>query len=148
MLYSSTSLTGDQGRVLLDAAISRLLSGVAESQSSEPATTHPKVLWQMTYEQHGLRPSGGDDQAADGQQATDGGPEPDNGGTERRYGGGVLQFPPPSLDLAFNDDVVQRVKRMWKKITGAGDEEFMRFEDRPGEGEGVGNDEYFGSEIG
>jgi hypothetical protein len=44
----------------------------------------------------------------------------------------VLFFPPPSLDLAFDDEVVESVRAGWKAVVGdeADDDEFMKFEDR------------------
>jgi hypothetical protein len=46
-----------------------------------------------------------------------------------------LRFPRPSLDLAFDDDVFERVAKVWRRILGTEAEgvEFLRFADREGE---------------
>lgn len=45
----------------------------------------------------------------------------------------VVVFPPPSLDLVFDDGVLRRVEDVWKVIDGKGD--FMQFEERGGLGD-------------
>jgi hypothetical protein len=47
----------------------------------------------------------------------------------------TLIFPRPSLDLAFDDDVFERVAKVWRQIIGADAEgvEFLVFADREGE---------------
>lgn len=47
----------------------------------------------------------------------------------------MVLFPSPSLDLAFDDEILKRVESVWEEVGGEG--EFLRFEDR----EGVGEDE-------
>lgn len=46
----------------------------------------------------------------------------------------VFSFPPPSLDLAFEDDIVDVVKQAWVHIVGdeVDHDDFMIFEDREG----------------
>lgn len=46
----------------------------------------------------------------------------------------TICFPPPSLDHAFDDVLLDMVKEAWKIVQGeeAIDEEFMKFEDREG----------------
>ncbi|GAA5231340.1 hypothetical protein GCM10025794_31660 [Massilia kyonggiensis] len=45
----------------------------------------------------------------------------------------ILSFPPPSLDLAFDDGVIDTVKEAWKIIMGdQASDDFMNFEDREG----------------
>jgi len=46
-----------------------------------------------------------------------------------------LRFPRPSLDLAFDDDIFDRVAKVWRQILGAEAEgvEFLAFVDREGE---------------
>lgn len=41
-------------------------------------------------------------------------------------------FPPPSLDLTFDDGLLDAVRSVWAKVMGGqvSDEEFMKFEDR------------------
>jgi Rab proteins geranylgeranyltransferase component A len=45
---------------------------------------------------------------------------------------GILFFAPPSLDLAFDDNIVESVRESWKAVLGkeAHDDMFMNFEDR------------------
>jgi hypothetical protein len=52
--------------------------------------------------------------------------------------GQIMAFPHKSLDLAFDDALVDSVKGIWKKIMGsnADDVEFLRFEER----ENIGDD--------
>ena len=44
----------------------------------------------------------------------------------------LLVFQPPSLDLAFDDNVLEQVKAAWKMIMGddANEEDFMKFQSR------------------
>jgi hypothetical protein len=102
ILYASTSLNGDKGRDLLDKATQALLSAV----NTSPA---PEILWSMQY-QH--RPSSGSD------------PLPTQSNSQ------VLRFPPPSMDLAFDDAVFDNVKEVWQKIVGEDGGEFLAFKDR------------------
>jgi hypothetical protein len=53
--------------------------------------------------------------------------------------GQIISFPPKSLDLAFDDALVDSVKAVWRKIMGAeaDDADFLRFEER----ENIGDDE-------
>lgn len=44
-----------------------------------------------------------------------------------------MAFPPSSLDLAFDDEVLRRVEEVWKGVDGEG--EFMQFEERGGLGD-------------
>lgn len=48
--------------------------------------------------------------------------------------GRVIRFPPPSLDLAFDDAMIDAVQKVWKTVMGdeAREEDFMQFEDREG----------------
>lgn len=58
----------------------------------------------------------------------------ENWGTH--IGDRVLAFPAPSLDLAFDDKVIEDVRAAWKLIMGDGtSEQFMKFEDREDIGE-------------
>lgn len=53
--------------------------------------------------------------------------------------GYVMRFPPASLDLAFDDGLVDSVKAVWRQVMGveSKDVDFMRFEER----EVVGDDD-------
>jgi hypothetical protein len=45
----------------------------------------------------------------------------------------ILSFPPPSLDLAFDDALIDTAKEAWKIIMGdQASDDFMKFEDREG----------------
>lgn len=39
-----------------------------------------------------------------------------------------MVFPPPSLDLVFDDEILRRVEEVWRRVDGEG--EFMQFEER------------------
>jgi hypothetical protein len=41
-----------------------------------------------------------------------------------------LRFPPPSLDLAFEDCIFDNVKEVWQKVLGDEAGEFLVFKDR------------------
>lgn len=111
VIYGSVGLSGSQGYVLLETAISRLLQSV-----SEPNAT---VLWSLRYTQLGRTGT-----IPDGVQALKCSSPSDS----------VICFPPPSLDHAFDDELLDIVKEAWKTVMGedAVDEEFMDFEDREG----------------
>lgn len=113
MLYASTSLEGDSGFQLLGKAIEALLS-------SADGNTKPDVLWSLQYGQHF------------GPSATTLPPKPSTA-DER-----ILEFPASSLDLTFDDSILDRVRDVWQKIVGDVAGEFLVFEDREGYG---GDDE-------
>ena len=52
----------------------------------------------------------------------------------RDSSGRILIFPPPVLDLAFDDSIIDHVKAIWEIVLGAEADEqhFMLFEDRGG----------------
>ena len=78
-----------------------------------------KVLWSLRYTQLGRASD-----VIDGVQALKSSSPTD----------GTICFPPPSLDHAFDDVLLDMVKEAWKIVQGeeAIDEEFMKFEDREG----------------
>ena len=49
----------------------------------------------------------------------------------------IFAFPAPCLDLAFDDMMIEQVKKVWKTIMGddANEDEFLVFEDREGTAE-------------
>lgn len=102
ILYASTSLNGEKGFHLLEQAVRELLSAVE-------VTPVPTALWSVRYEQH----SSG---------ATSPLPASNN---EH-----ILNFPPPSMDLAFDDSTLEQVREVWQKILGDHAGEFMVFQDR------------------
>lgn len=97
-------VTEDTSHALLDRAVQELLDALDE----EP---HPTVLCTLRYTQSGLS-------ASPMTSAVD-------------SSGPVLQFPPPTLDLVFDDGMLEQVKAMWEKIKEDGsDSEFLTFEER------------------
>ncbi|KAL4870472.1 hypothetical protein BDV12DRAFT_166021 [Aspergillus spectabilis] len=105
VLYGSVSIPGPQGQSLIGGAIEKLLASSAGPDA--------RVLWSLRYIQLG-RAVGGDTRPAN------------------VVSGNVIQFPAPSLDLAFDDSTIDLVKDAWTLVMG--DEvspvEFMKFEDR------------------
>jgi hypothetical protein len=102
VLYASTSLSEQNGLNLLQKAVDVLLSAV-------DVTPAPSILWSAKYQQ---RPSSG----------TESLPVDANSN--------ILRFPAPSLDLAFDDGVLDNVKELWQKIAGDDVGEFLVFQDR------------------
>ena len=49
-----------------------------------------------------------------------------------------MAFPQPTLDLAFDDRIIESVCAVWECVMGdqADDADFMRFEERAGMGDG------------
>ena len=88
--------------MLLQKAVDALLSCV-------DANPQPSILWSVRYQQ---QPSSGSESLPTG--ASD----------------QVLHFPPPSLDLAFDDSVLENVRELWQKIVGDEGGEFLVFQDR------------------
>jgi hypothetical protein len=90
---------------LIEGAIERLLQSSGGPDS--------KILWSLRYTQLG-RAVGGDTQPAN------------------VVSGNVIQFPAPSLDLAFDESTLDLVRDAWTLVMGdeASPEEFMKFEDR------------------
>ncbi|KAL4912219.1 GDP dissociation inhibitor [Aspergillus aurantiobrunneus] len=105
VLYGSVSIPGQQGQSLIEHAVEKLL------QSSAGPDT--KTLWSLRYTQLGR---------AVGYEIC-----PTN-----VVSGNVIRFPPPSLDLAFDDSTIDLVKDAWAIVMGdeASPEDFMKFEDR------------------
>ncbi|KAL4805808.1 hypothetical protein BDV18DRAFT_13358 [Aspergillus unguis] len=105
VLYGSISIPGEQGQSLIDSAIEKLLQS-----SADPGA---KSLWSLRYTQLG--------------RAVGSGTRPAN-----TISGNIIKFPPPSLDLAFDDSTLDLVKDAWAIVMGdeASTDEFMKFEDR------------------
>ncbi|KAH4003452.1 Rab proteins geranylgeranyltransferase [Parastagonospora nodorum] len=102
VLYASTALRGKLGFQLLSRAVDTLLASVDVS----PA---PSLLWSTQYQQ---RPTSGTEVLP-------------TGNDDR-----VLRFPPPSADLAFDDNIFDHVKDVWEKIMGGEGGDFLVFQDR------------------
>lgn len=94
-------MSSEKGFHLLNKATDALLASVNVS----PA---PTALWSVRYRQH---PSSGS--------------EADLVGDER-----ILHFPPPPMDLAFDDAILDNVKEVWRKIVGDDPGEYLVFQDR------------------
>jgi len=121
IIYASTSLPDQDGRILLDHAVSTLLDAENETK---PAS----ILWSLHYTQSGPSPSRSSQSTTSPSVVSE---------------KSVLLCPPPSLDLAFDDALIEDVREKWKVIMGdeALEEEFMMFETREGVGEeGQGSD--------
>ncbi|KAE8415900.1 GDP dissociation inhibitor-domain-containing protein [Aspergillus pseudocaelatus] len=108
VIYGSVSHAGAQGQSLIESAVHRLLQSNAEPDA--------KVLWSLRYTQLGLSSNG-----ANARSSKFEGPSSN-----------ILCFPPPSLDLAFDDALIDRVKDAWQLVMGdkANEQDFMNFEDR------------------
>lgn len=109
VVYGSVSYSESGGYALLETAIDKLLASVAEQDA--------RVLWTMRYTQVGRAGV-----MVDPAEALRTSSPSDN----------VICFPPPSLDHAFDDSLLDVVKETWKAVMGeeAIDAEFMNFEDR------------------
>jgi hypothetical protein len=92
---------GRNGSALLQKAVESLLSAHDTSPS-------PTVLWTVEY-----------------QQRSSSGTEILPSDTDH-----VVRFPPPSMDLAFDDAILDNVKEVWQKIVGDDAGEFLVFQDR------------------
>ena len=101
MVYASTLLPGPEGYGLLDQALKKFLQTVEEPQLN--------ILWSLRYTQR--CPTGGSKT------------------TKMPKEGGIITFAESSVDLAFDDGVLEDVKRAWTDITGEASG-FMQFEDR------------------
>ncbi|OJJ43134.1 hypothetical protein ASPZODRAFT_124350 [Penicilliopsis zonata CBS 506.65] len=104
VIYGSVAIPGPRGHTLLESAVEKLV--------------HPaRILWSLRYTQLG-RASAVDD-AAQAVQSSG-------------FAENVFCFPPPSLDLAFDDGLIDLVRAVWRGVMGdeARDEEFLNFDDR------------------
>jgi Rab proteins geranylgeranyltransferase component A len=91
----------------LECAVDRLL------RAEGP---HAAVLWSVRYNQIGHLSNDG------------------SSPTIQTHSPHVYSFPPPSLDLAFDDETVDIVKQAWLKVAGSevDPDDFMIFDDREG----------------
>ncbi|KAI9786437.1 MAG: Rab proteins geranylgeranyltransferase component A [Geoglossum umbratile] len=126
VLYASVSAESGHGYTLLDKAI----KGLLESIKSDPS---PEVLYQIKYTQTSTS-SSPDKVELDPQTSIPNSPK------------NVLLFPPPSLDLVFDDSILERVKTFWRMIIGRDEDEegagdFMAFGDREEFGTDLSDDE-------
>ncbi|KAJ5945928.1 hypothetical protein N7454_002767 [Penicillium verhagenii] len=106
IIYGSVSVTGPEGQTLLGRAVDRLI------RAEGPRAA---VLWSMRYNQQGRLSNDG------------------SSPTIQTHSPHVYSFPPPSLDLAFEDENIDMVKQAWLKVAGDEDpDDFMIFDDREG----------------
>lgn len=132
---------------LLDRAIERLLSAVKENPQ-------PQLLYTLRYTLSTASPSKrAQSTQPDGPSApTDDNPQSSPGADH------LIEFPPPALDLVFDDNILAQVHDAWKRITQPppqlpqpsepnddddspkSPDEFMRFEDREGQLAGAAED--------
>ncbi|TKX24182.1 putative Rab proteins geranylgeranyltransferase component A [Elsinoe australis] len=108
VVYAMTSGDLQTSSSFLDVAVQRLLASAEE----EPA---PQVLWKMEYET----------------LASSSGP----GVHQNSQVDGLYIFTEPPPGPAFDDLVLDGVKRAWRSVTGEQDEHFMRFADRNADAE-------------
>jgi len=94
-------MSGRDGFALLQKAVDSLLS-------ARDILPSPTILWSVEYQQ----------QASSGSETLP---------TDTDH---VVRFPPPSMDLAFDDAVLDNVKEVWQKIVGDDAGEFLVFQDR------------------
>lgn len=111
VIYGSVSISGPGGQELVQKAVELLLESFADSENK------PTVLWRLCFTQIG---------SLDLSDSVD---KIHRSSTSDQ----VLFFPPPSLDLSFDDEVVESVRAGWKAVAGDeahDDDDFMKFEDR------------------
>lgn len=112
-------------------AIHRLHTAIARLLDASPidsAGPKPKTLWQLTYRAMGR------------------GINTEPGPIGSAVSGRVMIFPPPSVDLAFDDSILDSVKEVWKVVMGGDgnghsvvrDSDFLVFGPRPVGGDGDG----------
>ncbi|KAJ5703280.1 hypothetical protein N7493_011669 [Penicillium malachiteum] len=107
IIYGSVYVPGQEGHSLLECAVEKLLT--AEGPDAI-------VLWSLRYSQLGRLSSDGSSPVI------------------QAHSTHVYSFPPPSLDLAFEDETVDMVKQAWLKVAGSevDPDDFMIFDDREG----------------
>lgn len=109
VVYGSIFVPGQAGQRLLETAINHLLDSFSD------ATGKPTILWSLRFTHVGTL---------------------DNSSALALYkstkSDQICYFAPPSLDLAFDDSLVESVRECWKAVLGAEaqDDMFMNFEDR------------------
>lgn len=116
VVYSNISLQPSTGYPLLSSAMNRFLESLAPS----PYDT-PKILWSLNYSR-GIASSTPTISASSSESA------------------GIITLPASSsLDIAWDDSILEAVRQAWMKITGLR-EGFMTFEDRAGEADDDGDE--------
>ncbi|PGH02720.1 hypothetical protein GX51_04454 [Blastomyces parvus] len=122
VIYGSTlqTDTNEDGQSLIQSAATNLLASI---------DADAKILWSLRYTQLGV---------LDG--------ETPSSAVPNSFSGRVFSFAPPSLDLAFDDGMLEQVRAVWEAVTegDAGRGEFLQFEEREGGGAGDGEGEEAG----
>lgn len=110
VIYGSTLRPSEEGYSAIQAATKQLLASV------DPQA---EIIYSLRYTQLGSL-----ENDASASLSTE--------GCDR-----IFSFPAPCLDLAFDDIMIEQVKRVWKTIMGpdANEDEFLVFEDREGKAE-------------
>lgn len=103
VVYGSTLLAGSTGYEVLRLALEKLRDSFDEAR--------PNILWSLFYAQHCNPP------LKDGETI------------ETSTEDSVMTFPEHTVDLAFDDGVLEDVKKAWATITGY-TSGFMQFDDR------------------
>jgi Rab proteins geranylgeranyltransferase component A len=108
IIYASTKVTTELWRERLANAVERLLN----AGNQDPV---PTLLWSISYLQRG-RASSVSIVTSFAQDES----------------GQIITLPAPSLDLAFDDALVDSVRAVWKKIMGveADNTDFLLFQER------------------
>lgn len=107
VIYGGVSIPGPEGQARIESAVNKLI------QAESPGAV---ILWSMKYTQLG--------------RLSNDGTSPEI----QTHSPHVYSFPPPSLDIAFEDDLVEIVKESWLKVAGSdvNADDFMIFDDREG----------------
>ncbi|KAI9750150.1 MAG: hypothetical protein M4579_006591 [Chaenotheca gracillima] len=118
VLYASMLAHGEASHETLDRAVRTLLEAVEEEEPRQ-------VLYTLNYTQSGSLPRAESEDSSVFPQSPAAGQSDDSR---------ILVFPPPSLDLAFDDSIIGLVETAWRRIIFGPDsvpeDEFMVFEDR------------------
>ncbi|KAI9725714.1 MAG: Rab proteins geranylgeranyltransferase component A [Chrysothrix sp. TS-e1954] len=116
VLYSSVALpVSQEGFEVVGRAIGRLLSTLDPSQTPGIESNPPRRLWTLQYVQRTSSLSKSDP-------------------AEQQEQPRVITFGQPSLDLVFDDTILDKIEQAWRKVMGdeaAG--EFLTFDARGGE---------------
>lgn len=112
VIYGSTSLSGTNGSACLDKAVRLLLDAAPDRDSTN-------TLWSLHYQQSGHDPA----------------VETKSNVPSLTRDGNVFTFPVPSLDIAFDDSLIDMVRMVWDAITEDDPDRgtFLQFTDREAE---------------
>lgn len=104
-------MAGKEGQALVEDAAKEVMGSTDSSA---------EILWSLRYTQAGI--------------GCDGGSGSGGGSSLAGAHEGIYSFPAPSLDLSFDDGMMEQVKGVWKQIVGEGvdESEFLMFEEREG----------------